>query len=398
MLLTVAGAMYGQSWDNSGNSMLNGTYYFRQVYYLPITQRHVPRYLSEAVTIYGSISFDGNGQLQYLDVKRCDDARLQLLLRPEEVCANALPLPLFTATGTYSIASSGYGFITSPYATGDLIYGLVSANGVFVGSSTDNSYGYNDMLVAAPLASPAPTLSSFTGSWTVGDFDFTSGSSGDALTHVFSRIRTASGNLNVGAHHRIRRRQHPDVYADRQRTQIYFQQWRGRRHVSDQWRAHLRPKIFLLLTGRQFHVWRIARHVQYPLRLDRGGEEHDRQPDPSGLYYQAGLDQYASTGDLDSYFGSVNVIDGAAPQTYLEHQRMNDFGGTSVYDYTYDATISLSGVFSQLLARYVVGAGGAEAITSGISPYLGLKVALQAPTTTGTGRVPEPLRRRERRQ
>jgi uncharacterized protein (TIGR03437 family) len=37
------------------------------------------------------------------------------------------------------------------------------------------------------------------------------------------------------------------------------------------------------------------------------------------------------------------------------------------------------------LARYAVGAGGAIRIGSGIGPYLGLSVALQAPTVTGTG-------------
>ncbi len=34
MLLTAAVAMHAQVWDTSGNSKLNGTYYFRQVYYV----------------------------------------------------------------------------------------------------------------------------------------------------------------------------------------------------------------------------------------------------------------------------------------------------------------------------------------------------------------------------
>ena len=65
-----------------------------------------------------------------------------------------------------SIAASGYGFMSSPLASlfngssanGDVVYGLVS-NGIFVGSSTENGIGYNDLMIAAPL--PSPTIYGF---------------------------------------------------------------------------------------------------------------------------------------------------------------------------------------------------------------------------------------------
>ena len=56
-------------------------------------------------------------------------------------------------------------------------------------------------------------------------------------------------------------------------------------------------------------------------------------PTLSGIYYQAGFDN--NNGDLDSYFGSFNMIPGGSPQNYLGHQRINDYAGSSVYDYTY---------------------------------------------------------------
>ena len=155
MLLAAAGAMYAQSWDTSGNSMLNGKYYFRQVFYVPDTS--YAGYLDEAVTIYGNIEFDGNGNYsitandlaQYIDYS---------YYYSQGEAGGAFP----ATTGTYSIAASGYGFISNPYDPTDSIYGLVSKQGIFVGSTTDNVYGYNDMMVAAPLASPAPTASSAT--------------------------------------------------------------------------------------------------------------------------------------------------------------------------------------------------------------------------------------------
>ncbi len=60
------------------------------------------------------------------------------------------------------------------------------------------------------------------------------------------------------------------------------------------------------------------------------------------MYYQAGFDDFS--GDLDNYFGAFNVIAGGYPRKRtLVHQRVNDFAGSSVYDYTYNDTIALSG-------------------------------------------------------
>ena len=57
-------------------------------------------------------------------------------------------LPAYS--GTYTISASGYGFLSNPY-TGDSIYGSVS-NGIFTGSSTDNSGSYNDLFVAVAVS------------------------------------------------------------------------------------------------------------------------------------------------------------------------------------------------------------------------------------------------------
>ncbi|MEI9976435.1 MAG: hypothetical protein WDO73_32890 [Ignavibacteriota bacterium] len=108
-------------------------------------------------------------------------------------------------------------------------------------------------------------------------------------------------------------------------------------------------------------------------------------PKFSGLYYQTGLDNVG--GDLDTYFGSFNAT-GSGTQTFLGHQRINDFGGSSVYDYTYSNPIALSGnSASNSVARFVVSGDGSIMITSGVGQYLGLSVAVQAPTITPTSSV-----------
>src|ERR1039458_3887061 len=58
LLLAVAIAAQAQTWDTSGNGMLSGTYYFRQVFYV-IGDQYGD--LGEAVTLYGNISFNGAG-------------------------------------------------------------------------------------------------------------------------------------------------------------------------------------------------------------------------------------------------------------------------------------------------------------------------------------------------
>jgi uncharacterized protein (TIGR03437 family) len=122
-------------------------------------------------------------------------------------------------------------------------------------------------------------------------------------------------------------------------------------------------------------------------------------PALSGLYYQVGLaesvvdDSAGEYGDLDTYFGSFDAIAGAAPQTLLGHQRVNDFGGAAnlayganLYDYTYTSPISISdNEATNSTTGFIVGDGGAVMITTGLGGSLEVSVSLQASIPTGTG-------------
>jgi len=59
MLVAVAGAIQAQSWDTSGNGLLEGQYYFRQVSY-DVSDKYGD--LGGEIGIYGNITFDGNGK------------------------------------------------------------------------------------------------------------------------------------------------------------------------------------------------------------------------------------------------------------------------------------------------------------------------------------------------
>src|SRR5579884_904549 len=133
-----------QNWDASGNGQLHGTYYFREVVWTVASNDGT---LGEAIAAYGNIVFDGNGNYALSNAQVCDSASC---LAPSSVQS-------FQASGTYSISASGYGFIKGLSARNESIYGLTSPQGIFIGSSTDNSTGFNDLFIAAPLPSPAPT-------------------------------------------------------------------------------------------------------------------------------------------------------------------------------------------------------------------------------------------------
>src|SRR5579863_7811477 len=57
-------AAQAPAFDTSGNHLLNGTYYFRQVIYGISTSADssgIAGDVSEAIAVYGNITFDGNG-------------------------------------------------------------------------------------------------------------------------------------------------------------------------------------------------------------------------------------------------------------------------------------------------------------------------------------------------
>src|SRR5271154_1349976 len=86
---------FGQSlvWDSSGNNLLNGSYYFREVAW--VASAASGGALTEAVALYGNIVFNGTGgytiNAQYLDGASGQAPSAQ------------------TITGTYSIGASGFG-------------------------------------------------------------------------------------------------------------------------------------------------------------------------------------------------------------------------------------------------------------------------------------------------
>ena len=147
MVMVAAWPAAAQSWDASGNGLLKGTYYFRHVTWLG--GYNSANNLQEAIAIYGNIVFDGNGSYT-LTAKAADAAENTV--------------QSITGSGTYTIASSGYGYMSTPLQfvypkfKGDEINLLVSPAKDVAGNTSDNNSGYNDLLLAAPASASTPSL------------------------------------------------------------------------------------------------------------------------------------------------------------------------------------------------------------------------------------------------
>lgn len=167
-----------QTWDTSGNGMLKGTYYFRQVYY---TVEYSNGQLGDGIALFGVINFSGTGTytgsasyVSYLEG------------------SGTTPL-----SGTYSIAASGYGFLSSPAYQGDYVFGLVNQAGIFVGSSTETANGYNDLFIGAPN-SPTPTAAAFKGAYSIAGIDLTADLSNPGLAFNYLMQLNPNGVSSLG--------------------------------------------------------------------------------------------------------------------------------------------------------------------------------------------------------
>ena len=69
-----------QSWDTSGHGMLSGPYYFREVLWIVGDNAGD---LSEAISLYGQITFDGNGNYSITNQMQSLCSRAKSFLKRE---------------------------------------------------------------------------------------------------------------------------------------------------------------------------------------------------------------------------------------------------------------------------------------------------------------------------
>jgi uncharacterized protein (TIGR03437 family) len=372
-----------QTWDTSGNGLLNGTYYFRQVAW---TVGDNAGDLIEAVSVYGTIMFDAKGN--YTVNGQVNDSGTN--------CGTKA----LTVSGTYTIASSGYGSLDSPLNSPcnlnpkDSVFGLVS-HGIFVGSSTENGSGYNDMFVAAPLGSPAPTNATFNGTYNMVDIDFTAvGAQGGILYNRQSTFQlNPNGNGSIGSVNLsgLIAGSGTKVITQSISSVPYFTSGGafnlnfGNKALNATDTSHLIAGTkYLYLSPDGNFVF--GGDPQYAWDMILGVKQGSGTPNFSGLYYQAGVvvdnSSLSTSGAIvETQYGSLNDTSGflLAHQRYLD---VVDNGGAIDYTYSDAATANSDGTYSDSFNKYFFGAGGAIGVGIGTNPYFGVTALVQGPSFT----------------
>ncbi len=386
------------AFDNSGNTMLSGTtasgkaYYFRHVYYVVGTQQDsngIIGDVSEAVALYGNITFFPNGTYTVNNGAVSDSS---------SVSGDGLSCYLASTTcavsagaavnGTYAISASGFGFLVDPL-TGDNVYGLVAANGIFSGSSTEGAIqgGYSDLFIGAPVPSPLPT--SFNGSYTVAgvlpgedmSFQISPNGSGSLGTVAINGYQEGGGTATSSQSSNV-------TYTFRNGAAVLtFPTSATANFISGQEFLYFSPDGNFFFggspTGFDMIVGVNNTSSDQSFGTCNGGN--------SCLYYQAGIDQNfsdLSTGyaDLDGYYGSFNATSNG---NIIGQERLADqIFSVSTYGWSFadSFTTPVTGAYIDNAEsfQYWVGDGGTVRIGEGIGPYLGLTVAFQAPNFTPT--------------
>ncbi len=361
-MASLSAPLAAQVFDNTGNGMLSGSYYFREVLFTA----------SDEVAVYGNISFSGgttNISAQTIDCNFNSGS-----------CTGPSP---YSSSGTYTISASGFGYISEQLISSQ-IYGAVGANGVFIGSSTES--GDWDLFIAAPVTSQG--LSTLQGPYSLAFIDPTGllsqGVAYDALLQMTPNGAGSIGTVSLSA------------YA--QSSTATTQSFSGIKYTS--------TSSAFVLTFPSSNSSTALLQGQYYLYSSPDGsfvfggspENFDmivgvRTGSGSGLggfYYEAGLDvdnsQLSTTGSsgLDTYYGSFSANSGVL----VGHERIQS-GSGSAQGYTYsDGYQAGTTSYTDTLfnAQELIGTNGVR-IGLGIGPFLGISVAMQAPSPSQSGSV-----------
>jgi uncharacterized protein (TIGR03437 family) len=375
-LTAFSGACHAQSYDSSGDGMLNGTYYTRQVIYVVQGQQSPQGTVGQAVNTYGNVTFDGNGNYTFsgwfLDSSSGSSTPVQ-----------------FTSSGTYAISASGMGYLTEMntqegFASTDFIVGMVS-HGIFIGSTTDNTEGFNDLMIAAPVGSGA-TNATFSGAYTLAYMD--ASFPADALLTLNSQGNGTVGTVNVNSFLATN-------------STATTQTISGVTYAFTNGAAQLNfggDPTKVLIAGTELLY--ISPDGNFVFGGSANGFDmfvgvRNATTNPSNydaLYYQAGLDMDELPINngyvlLDSYYGAINVFSG----NIIGHQSVNSqliYNGASDYSYYDSYTLNGDGSSDDVdfAQHYLSSSDGTIRIGYGATAgFLSLNVALQAPTFTGSG-------------
>ncbi len=360
-------------WDSTGDNLLSGAFNFREVIWQSASSGS--NTLDRAVTQFGTITFDGSGNYQ---------------IQASAWDSDTNSLNNFSLSGTYTIAASGFGFITRADRYGGIIYGGIS-HGVFIGSSTESQL--NNLFVAAQANASAPTTSSFTSTYSVAYMNFPTLNLDQARDASYRLTPNGSGGLAAvnltgfigGSYAAVNQTINNATYS--------FSAGLGTLHFGGTLTAqnllagdqalYVSPDGEFIFGG-STNGWDMLVGVRRGSNIPSSGLD--------GLFYTAAvdLDRFPSVPELDSYFGSFKADSG----DLIGHQRLLVAPDTAAYDYTFSDFYSLdgNGVHDDFLGySLILGSSQNFRVGYGAGDYLGVTAGVRAPSVSGTSPYINPM-------
>ena len=352
--------------------MLNGTYYFREAVWSIDQEEDQP---SDVAALYGTITFSGTGSYN---------------ITATLVDVGEEELESVSQTGTYSIGAGGFGFLEDPLQSGVQVRGMV-ANGIFIGSSTEST-GFNNLFIAGQVPSPTPTASNFSGTYTMAYMNYPldleqseeEGVSDAAFFEgaQFTLTPNGSGTANQG---------NITGYYAGNGTQGTGQASSSLKYTVANGAVVLNfptSSAATLVAGQEYLYFSPDGNFVFGGSPDQadfmvGVKNTSGSTLSNGIWYNAGVYSDASGGscsgyDLVSYYGAFDV----ASTTDIKHQRL--FSSVCV-GASYSSISTDTNPSTDPTETYTVGDGGTVRIGVGVPPFLGIDVALAAPSFSGPG-------------
>jgi uncharacterized protein (TIGR03437 family) len=370
-----------QTFDTSGNGLLNGDYFVRELALIVNTSGA----LAQAFNASGTISFDGNGNYTFNG---------QILDSNVGTPQNA------SFSGTYSVESNGLAQVQSLLESGQNIFGAVTQS-VFSGSSTESNQ-VNDILIAIPAGSSASNAS-LQGPYTVGAIEFLQ-SNGTPRDSYF----TLNGDGN-GKFSQIKVNGSAADMGDSLLTQTisgatYSISGNGSGTANF-------PAAVSGGTDNQLFTGSKILYVSFDGTIVLGGGANTFDIfvgiRPTSLpannatfkstYFLAGMediapDVSAGTDNINTYAGSVNPFGNGAA---VSHLRINNISsaGAQIYDYTYSLGYDFAsdGTDTQDFLHYALGLEGDGVVIVGRGSEYQLTFGLKAPSFSGPGVYLNPI-------
>jgi len=371
-----------QAFDNSGNGMLKGAYFVRQV----LTDLDgTTSDIDQAVSLTGTMTFDGNGNYTFTGQE------LNSMVGTTAVA--------YSTSGVYAVSASGLVQIATPIDidSGDTEFGGVGLAGEVVASATEGQY--DDVFVAIPQGS----ASGVSGTYQAGYINYMGGNAANVRDAYFT-LNASSGSFGSVS---VTGAMANQGYAVATQTYAGVTYSFSGSAGTLTFPTASNPSATLISGAKTFAVSADGNILvggspnDYDLLVAVRNASAVSNSNFIGTYFQGALENdinsCGQSNCMDSFYGSM-ALNGIGAGT--EHLR--DVGyNFSAYDYTSDVAYNFpaNGIDNNGGVQWILSASAEAFIQVGVGNcgtantvcYYTLIVGFQAPTDSGTGVFLNPL-------